>query len=140
MDFIEQEAQRVKKDEWFNNQFRDNDHASQTRDREYLAGKWVEICRGLEAGCNQLNVLLKEETLRYKSLGSDEVEIFIPAAGKSLACQFERETVTICSTLNGTTEMFRPNGLNLVCDYNEILSPEQMAERIMKTATRGLAH
>jgi hypothetical protein len=140
MDFIEQEAQPVEKDQPFNHPYRDNDHASQMRDREYLAGKWAEICRGLETGCNQINILLKKETLRYNSIGSDEVEIFIPSAGKSLACQFERETVAICCTLNGTTEMFRPNGANLVCDYSEVVSPEKMAERIMKTATRGLVH
>ena len=140
MDFIEQQAQRVETERSFDRPYRDHDHASQARDREYLAGKWVEICRGLEAGCNQRNVLLKKETLRYQSLGADEVEIFIPSAGKSLTCQFERETVTICSTLDGTTEMFRPNGLNLVCDFDEVFSPEQMAERILKTATRGLVH
>ncbi|SRR5258708_3870435 len=140
MDFIEQEARRAEKGRSFNHQYRDNDRASQRRDREYLAGKWVEICRGLETGCNRLNILLKQETLRYTSIGPDEVEIFIPSAGKSLACQFERETVTICCTLNGTTEMFRPNGLILVCDYSEVVSPEKMAERIMKTATRGLVH
>jgi hypothetical protein len=140
MDFIEQQPQRVEKDGLFHAPYQDNDHASLVRDREYLAGQWAEICRGLEAGCNQLNVLLKQETLRYVPVGADEVEIFIASTGKSLSCQFERETVTICSTLNGTTEMFRPNGLNLVCDFNETFAPEQMAERIIKTATRGLVH
>ncbi len=140
MDFIEQQAQRLEKDGLFNTPYTGNDHASLVRDREYLAGKWASICHGLEAGCNQLNVLLKQETLRYMPVGADEVEIFIASAGKSLSCQFERETVTICSTLDGTTEMFRPNGLNLVCDYNETLAPEQLAARIIKTATRGLVH
>ena len=138
MDFIEQQAQRVENDGLFHAPYRDNDHAS--RDREYLAGQWDTICHGLEAGCKQLNVLLKQEALRYVPVGADEVEIFIASAGKSLSCQFERETVTLCSTLDGTTEMFRPNGLNLVCDYNETFAPEQVAERIIKTATRGLVH
>jgi len=140
MDFIEPAVQRAETEPSFDSQYRDNDHASQVRDREYLASKWVEICRGLEEGCNQMNALFKKETLRYVPLGADEVKIFIVAAGKSLSFQFERETVTICSTLNGTTEMFRRNGPNLVCDYYETLAPDQMAERIIKTATKGLVH
>src|SRR5882724_10115711 len=118
MDYIEPALQRVETEQSFDHPYRDKDHASQVRDREYLAGKWAGICRGLEAGCKQLNGLLKQEALRYVTLGADEVEIFIVSTGKFLSCQFERETVTICSTLDGTTEMFRPNGLNLVCDYN----------------------
>src|SRR5258708_20232845 len=109
MDFIEQEARRAEKGRSFNHQYRDNDRASQRRDREYLAGKWVEICRGLETACNRLNILLKQETLRYTSLGPDEVEIFIPSAVKSLACQFDPDTLARCSHPNVPTTMFHHN-------------------------------